>query len=47
MKKDLGYGTKEATVALIEKAKKWTPGIKNGNPVRVAYTLPIRLNLTK
>ena len=47
VKKDLGYGTKEATVALIEKAKKWKPGIKNGKPVRVAYTLPIRLNLTK
>ena len=47
VKKDLGYGTKEATVALIESAKKWKPGIKDGKPVRVAYTLPIRLNLTK
>ncbi|MDR0262952.1 MAG: energy transducer TonB [Sphingobacterium sp.] len=47
VKKDLGHGTKEATIALIESAKKWKPGIKDGKPVRVAYTLPIRLNLTK
>ena len=47
VKKDLGYGTREATIALIESAKKWKPGIKDGKPVRVAYTLPIRLNLTK
>ncbi|MGE8429832.1 MAG: energy transducer TonB [Sphingobacterium sp.] len=47
VKKDLGYGTKEATLELLKSAKKWRPGIMNGRPVRVAYTLPIRLNLKK
>ena len=45
--KDLGYGTGDAALSLIKKAPKWSPGIQNGRPVRVAYTLPIRLDLTK
>jgi protein TonB len=32
---------------LLKGAKKWKPGLVNGKPVRVAYTLPIRLNLKK
>ncbi|MBP3943493.1 TonB family protein [Sphingobacteriaceae bacterium WQ 2009] len=44
VKRDLSYGTGQAAVALLKKAKKWKPGIQNGRPVRVAYTLPIRLN---
>lgn len=47
VKKDLGYGTKEAALELLKGAKKWKPGLVNGKPVRVAYTLPIRLNLKK
>ncbi|MGK6350463.1 energy transducer TonB [Parapedobacter sp. DT-150] len=43
--RDLKYGTGEAAVKLLGKAAKWSPGIQNGRPVRVAYTLPIRLNL--
>ncbi|MFC3196004.1 energy transducer TonB [Parapedobacter deserti] len=43
--RDLKYGTGEAAVKLLQKAPKWQPGIQNGRPVRVAYTLPIRLNL--
>ncbi len=43
--RDLKYGTGEAALKLLQKAPKWTPGIQNGRPVRVAYTLPIRLNL--
>jgi len=46
VKRDLGYGTKEAALDLMKKAKKWKPGIQNGRLVRVAYTLPIRLNLS-
>jgi len=45
VKRDLKYGTGDAAVKLLKKAKKWKPGIQNGRPVRVAYTLPIRLNL--
>lgn len=44
--KDLGHGTGEAAVKLLEKAPKWSPGIQNGKPVRVQYALPIRLDLT-
>ncbi|KGE14900.1 energy transducer TonB [Sphingobacterium deserti] len=43
--KDLSYGTGQAAVNVLKKAKKWKPGIQNGRPVRVAYTLPITLNL--
>ncbi|MCS4228279.1 M56 family metallopeptidase [Sphingobacterium sp. BIGb0165] len=46
VKRDLGYGTKEAALELMKKAKKWKPGIQNRRIVRVAYTLPIRLNLS-
>lgn len=43
--RDLSYGTGQAAINLLKKAKKWNAGIQNGRPVRVAYTLPIRLNL--
>lgn len=43
--KDLKFGTGEAALKMLAKAPKWSPGIQNGRPVRVAYTLPIRLNL--
>lgn len=43
--KDLGYGTGEAAVRVLQSSSKWSPGIQNGRTVRVAYTLPIRLNL--
>ncbi|WP_436832919.1 TonB family protein [Parapedobacter sp. DT-150] len=43
--RDLKYGTGEAAIRLLQRSSKWSPGIQNGRPVRVAYTLPIRLNL--
>lgn len=43
--KDLGYGTGEAAIALLESSPKWAPGLVNGKPVRVSYSLPIKLNL--
>jgi TonB family protein len=45
--KDLGYGTGEEAVRLLKNSPKWNPGILNGKPVRVAYALPITLNLGK
>jgi len=45
IKKDLGYGTGEAALKLMKSAAKWNPGVQNGRKVRVAYTLPILLNL--
>lgn len=43
--KDLGYGTGEAAVELLKKSPKWSPAIQNGKVVRLAYALPIRLDL--
>ena len=43
--RDLSYGTGQAAVNLLKKAKKWSPGVQNGRKVRVAYNLPIKLNL--
>jgi len=44
VKRDFGYGTGPAAVAVLKKAKNWKPGVQNGRKVRVSYTLPIRLN---
>lgn len=43
---DLGHGTGEAAVALLKKSAKWSPALENGRPVRMNYTLPIRLDLS-
>src|SRR5690606_9976337 len=43
--KDLGYGTGDAALRVLQNSQKWHPGVQNGRTVRVAYTLPIRLNL--
>lgn len=43
-------GTEDKMVKRILKAfkkcKKWSPGIHNSKPVRVSYTLPIRVRVT-
>lgn len=43
--RDLKYGTGEEAIRVLKRAKKWSPGIQNGRPVRVQFTLPIVLNL--
>lgn len=43
--RDLGMGTGEEAIRVLKKTPKWKPGIQNGRPVRVAYTLPIALEL--
>jgi TonB family protein len=43
--RDLGLGTGEEAVRLLKSMPKWKPGVQNGRAVRVAYTLPIALNL--
>lgn len=44
--RDLGYGTGEAALDMLSKSAKWSPAVQNGKAVRIAYTLPIRLDLT-
>jgi protein TonB len=44
--RDPGYGmAKEATRVLKSMKTKWKAGIKNGQPVRTAYSLPITVNI--
>lgn len=44
IKRDMGYGTGDTAKKLLGKAKKWNPGVQNGRPVRVSYSMPIRLS---
>ncbi|MEH6308375.1 energy transducer TonB [Olivibacter sp. CPCC 100613] len=43
--KDLGFGTGQEAIRLLQQAPKWKPGIQNGRPVRVRYQLPIALQV--
>lgn len=43
--RDLKFGTGDEAVRLLRASPKWSPGIQNGRTVRVAYTLPIGLNI--
>ncbi|QHT67367.1 energy transducer TonB [Rhodocytophaga rosea] len=43
----LGYGCDEAAIkALIKTKLQWTPGIKDGKPVKVRLVLPFAFKLT-
>ena len=43
--RDLKFGTGEEAVRLLKASPKWRAGVQNGRPVRVAYTLPIGLDI--
>lgn len=40
-----GYGFDEEAMRVLKLAKAWKPGIQNGQPVRVRYTIPINFQL--
>ncbi len=42
--RDIGFGTGKELTRILKNSPKWTPGIQNGRPVRVLYTLPIALS---
>lgn len=42
--KHLGHGTGEEAIRVLKLSPKWTPGIKNGIPVKCFYTLPINVS---
>lgn len=44
---DIGYGTGEAAIQLMKKSPNWSAGIQDEVPVRVQYSLPIKLDLSK
>ena len=40
-----GFGTNEEAIRVLKMAPAWKPGIQNGQPVRVRYTLPINFRI--
>lgn len=45
--RDIGYGTGRETIRVLNMSPKWNPGIQNGKPVRVMYSLPFSIGGTK
>jgi protein TonB len=43
----IGDGCDEEAVRVIKNSPKWTPGIQNGRPVRVSYSVPISFTLSE
>jgi periplasmic protein TonB len=43
--RDIGYGTGEAAIKLMENCPHWIPGVHNGKPVNVRYNLPIMIDI--
>ena len=41
--RDLGYGTGKEAERVLRNSPRWKPGIQNGRPVRVLYSLPISI----
>jgi protein TonB len=47
VEKGAGYGFDEEAVRVLKLAPAWKPGIQNGQPVRVKYTVPITFQLSE
>jgi protein TonB len=43
--RDIGSGCGDEAVRVLRNSPKWSPGIQNGRPVRVAYTIPVSFTL--
>lgn len=41
--RDIGYGTGKEAIRVLNNSPKWKPGVQNGRPVRVLYSLPISI----
>jgi protein TonB len=41
--RDIGYGTGQEAIRVLKLCPNWIPGKKNGEPVRVLYSLPINI----
>ncbi|OYU81032.1 MAG: hypothetical protein CFE23_05935 [Flavobacterium sp. BFFFF1] len=44
--RDLGFGTGQEAVRVLQQSPKWKAGIQNGRPVRTRFSLPIRIVTT-
>lgn len=47
IEKSAGHGFDEEAVRVISMAPAWAPGIQNGQPVRVKYSLPINFHIER
>jgi len=45
--KGIGFGTDQEAVRVVSSMPKWSPGMQNGTPVRVYYTIPIMFQLSE
>jgi protein TonB len=43
--RDIGSGCGDEAVRVLRNSPHWKPGIQNGRPVRVAYTIPVSFTL--
>lgn len=43
--KDMGFGTGEEAIRVIQKSPKWKPAEQNGRKVRAMFHIPIMLNI--
>jgi protein TonB len=43
----IGDGCDEEAIRVIKASPHWKPGIQNGRPVRVAYSVPIMFTLSE
>jgi protein TonB len=41
--RDIGYGTGKEAIRVLDRSPRWNPGVQNGKPVRVLYSLPITI----
>ncbi|MBO9727587.1 MAG: energy transducer TonB [Chitinophaga sp.] len=41
----LGYGLEEEATRVVQKMKRWQPGMQQGKPVNVEFMLPIRFSI--
>lgn len=47
IEKDLGYGMGDEAIRVVKLSPKWIPGSENGKPVRVMYSMPIKIQAEK
>lgn len=45
--RDIGHGTGEEAKRVLLASPKWSPGMQNGKPVRVIYSIPINITAKK
>jgi protein TonB len=41
--KDIGYGVGEQIKNILKNSPKWTPAVKDGEPIDCTFTLPIKI----